>query len=450
MNLGPQSTDVLAFMHFFKKPDCILTFEGKTFSKSDCKQLGEGSEKTVFSIKGDKHCFFVPTKNPNNWDMRIQVEKELCDEILSVGLKAQQFDIVPLEVQEKAGGPKYTINVLKTLSFDSIANDNSAVIYNPKGAPRVLTGKPFTIYDNVKRLQDKQWNFKIIKEIIKEYAIALTFRLPIHQVKDHLDDSVHFYIELPKSENEPPVFHYMFWDVCGDFSGLKPPIVPTLTQLKDGLKDKTDPKKGFWHIDPGLKTFVNEMVCAYCSNPQEYEKFGYAHSLKAVIPFMNALYEAITDEVLLEAIEAARKCATQYLEKSNAKKQVPYLPAFAATKAAKDNGKDKLIGDFFEKYGLGEPNEEGFLAALRIFKDSSDLTLLFGSEFKTLLKEFNIETSNSGQGSILNRGLAAVEASVGKDLKMTDEKRASVIKELVQIIYQKKITVKQACKVVSY
>ncbi len=441
MNQGPQN-DVLEFMHWFRQGDCTLTLQGKSFTKEDCTQLGEGSEKTIFGIKGEEHCFFVPTKNPNWWDLKIKEEKELCDQILSVGIRAQQFEIVPLELQNKWGA-KFTMNVLVSKRFDYIAKDESVVIYNPKGAPNPLTGQPFTVYDNVKRLQDKEWNLKIIKEIIKEYAIAYTFKLPIHQVNRQLDDSVHFYIQLPKNEKEPPVFHYMFWDVRSDFDGIEPPVVPTLKQLKKGLK-----------------SFVNEVACAYCGNEDECEKFGFAHSLEAIRPFENALLDAITDEVLMEAIAAAEKSAAGYLEKLNPQKPaVTYLPAFAAIKAAKDNNHEKLMGEFFQKYGLGEPNENVFLAVLRIFKDPADRELLFGAEFDSLLKPFNVVASKDAQGPILERGLAAVEAKVGKDLKMTDEVRTSLIKQLVQTIYQKiakslmtnsESAVKQGLKAVSH
>lgn len=305
---------MLAFMNCFQKENALLTLKGKSFSKSECKQLGFGNQKRVYGLKNGTECFFVPSKIGDGWDNQIQAEKGLCDQILSLGLKAQKFEIVPLTVQETAHGPSYTLNVLLTKSFNAVAEDEHLAIYNVKSSDPngKFTGDPVTIYDGkLAYLNNKQWNQQILEKIIKEYALALTYKLPIHQVTDP-DDSVHFCFELQKDKNQPPKIRYMFWDVLGDFSGLELPIVPNMCTLKTGLRFKEQYGRVF---DPqkGIKSLVNGIACALIETA-EVEKLGFENEFESCKAIEKALLSAITENMLNDALTHARQQACGFLK----------------------------------------------------------------------------------------------------------------------------------------
>lgn len=204
-----------------------LTLNGKTYNKSDCVKLGEGHEKRVYKIKGTNQCFFIPNSlmDEEYWDRLIGEEKLLLDYMTNLGLKTQRFEIVSLEINAP-GKPPQAIKVLLTKDFNSLCEEESIVIHNPKGDLEKNSGNIPDFLAMRKKFKDPTFSQKMLGKMIIEYAVSLTFSLPISSVGQN-DDSEHYCFELPKDSDEPPLAHYMFWDVVNDFSP-RLPIVPTL------------------------------------------------------------------------------------------------------------------------------------------------------------------------------------------------------------------------------
>jgi hypothetical protein len=216
---------------FSDSADITLTLNGRAISRSDCEKIGFGSEKIVYKIKGTNQCFFIPSKceSEKQWNRLIQQEKALLDELGKLGLRTQRFDIASLEVAE-AGKPSHAINVLVTRDFASLCEEDGITIYHHKEPldNKCVYGRHLSFSEDL--LKDKTYIQKMFQKIIKEYALAHTFSLPINAVRS-CDDSEHYCFESPVAEGEPPVISYMFWDVVSDFSALVIPIVPTMEQL---------------------------------------------------------------------------------------------------------------------------------------------------------------------------------------------------------------------------
>ncbi|MCS5710569.1 hypothetical protein [Candidatus Berkiella aquae] len=303
------------FLVTFHREDAVLTLRGKRIDKNQVKQLGFGAEKKVYGIKGSKECFFIPSRLNENWDNLIDTEKEACDHILSVGLKAQRYEKVPLTVESSSA--RYTINVLVSKNFKNIAQDDSITIHDSKSALNKFTGKSFNFYNGkIENLRDKKWNFAIIEKILKEYAIALTFQLPIRAVQ-HNDDSEHLCFEL--SNNRPPKARYFFWDVAGDFNFSGPPIVPDLKILKSGTrnleyKNHSNPLlKRLYSKNNGLELLCNQLACVFGENRKEFEKMGFTNPTDAALACEKALFESIPKLTFENTVTDARRHALSKL-----------------------------------------------------------------------------------------------------------------------------------------
>ncbi|CAM2993784.1 Uncharacterised protein [Legionella steigerwaltii] len=290
-------------LFYASNQETTLTLNGKTFKKTDCERIGGGSEKHVYKIKGTNQCFFIPNKGWGNWDNKIQAEKYLLDQITDLGLKTQRFEIAPIEIREP-GKPPHTINVLVTKDFESLCEEESIVIYNPKGDQRVI-GTPPDISAMKKRLKDKAFAVKMMERIIHEYATAFTFSLPIG-ILGSLDDSQHFYFKLPPDEsNEPPVIGFMFWDVVSDFSGPELPYVPTLEDLKSGTRSKSDL---FYHPLRGLEHLANNVACTMLEMSYKNSNNELSHSFAFVKEIEDDLIQVLNNDAILhEALAQARK-----------------------------------------------------------------------------------------------------------------------------------------------
>lgn len=305
----------------------ILTLNGKTFKKSDCLLLGGGSEKMVYQIKGTNQCFFIPNKIEGEviwtgigisseffWNKKIQSEKHLLDQISDLGLKTQRFEILPLKIEEP-GNSGHTLNVLVTQDFNSLCEEESIAIYNVKGNPKV-TGNPPNFIAMKEQFKDKLFVQKMFEKIISEYAIAITFSLPI-SILHSLDDSQHLCFELPKDSMEPPIARYMFWDVVSDFSGVDIPIVPTLDELKSSSSEK------FQSVSQGslqgLSFLANEVACAMIEMSSTKDgTYKWDHLWEIEKNFFMALND---DEFLNNALAHVRKLGFVFIENLLNKKE---------------------------------------------------------------------------------------------------------------------------------
>ncbi|MDF1646652.1 MAG: hypothetical protein P1U61_06715 [Legionellaceae bacterium] len=293
------------------KDSVTLTLDGQTFPLKDCVELGGGHEKTVFKLKGQSQCFFIPHnyRNEADWNDKIEDEKMLLDQISELGLKTQRFEIEPLVIKEP-DQPDYEIKVLIAQDFEDLCKKESLVIYDKKSTKKVI-GERFDLIALKDKLVDKQYAQQLLEKIINEYAVALTFKLPTSTVVGcHMDDSEHICFELPKNADLPPVARFMFWDVVSDFYGAAPcPRVPTLKSLKSGNEQTSDTELS------GLKTLTNTVVCAMgvidsreneLAKPQDYWSFYDA--------IEDALLKALNDDAFLnQSLIHTREVVIRYL-----------------------------------------------------------------------------------------------------------------------------------------
>lgn len=196
--------------------------------------------------------------------------------------------------------------MLLTKDFETLAKEESIVIYNGKGHQKVTgTRPPFYVLKD--RFKDPAFVQQMLKKIINEYAIAMTFSLPISPIMS-LDDSEHYCFELPPPDSkELPVARYMFWDVVGDFSGVGLPLVPTLEQLKSGYDKNT-------YFRP-IDTLANGVAVAIVEIArEEIKKEGvtgsdyYSETLKDIKLALN------DDNFLNKALVCARQEAVNFLK----------------------------------------------------------------------------------------------------------------------------------------
>lgn len=285
-----------------------LTINGRIYKLSDCKRIGGGSEKHVYQLKEDKLCFFIPHKyrSEEHWNQKIQLEKLILDEISQLGLKTQRFEMVSIQMSVPGEQPR-SINGLLTRDFKSLCNEESIVIHDPKGSHRVI-GTPPDFHNMRERFKDKEFVQNMFKKIIKEYAVAYTFSLPINILKTN-DDSQHIIFELPQNSNEPPLARYMFWDVVSDVDVF--PFIfraPTLSELKGGPRKFSLGNKG----TTALYFLANTVACSILEmyNDEISDSFSFVRELQSDILL------AIDDDVFLnDALEHARSLAVPYFNK---------------------------------------------------------------------------------------------------------------------------------------
>lgn len=304
------------FFNCFSQKDAVITLQGKKIEKSSLELLGFGAEKYVYGIPGDKRCMLISRKEDAP-DARLKEEKKLCDEILSLGIKAQSYEFSEIAVQSKSGGPSYKAPVLLAKKFSELAKEESFTLFqtdmNISEQRRI--GKPIKFYNgDKKKLNSAAWNRGLLSKIIAEYAVGLTFRLPIPQVDSWIDDSVHFIFETPKTHTKPPIARYMFWDVMADFSGISMPSVPTLSVLKSGLNRREDPMEG-------IKLLINGLATVIIDNIDEMKQLGLTkdsslkESFESAKKIESILLKAITEDMLEKALSHAREIAKQEFSK---------------------------------------------------------------------------------------------------------------------------------------
>lgn len=309
-----------AFFNCFNQKDAIITVNGQTIQKQDLKCLGFGAEKVVWGIKDQKDCFII-SRSARNADVRLEAEKTFCDQILSIGVKTQQYTATTIKVQRAKGGPTYEAKALLAKKFTELAKDEALTIFHTKTIKekQKKIGNDLEFYNGDKNnLNSKEWNQGLLKKILTDYALGLTFGLPIPQVDAHIDDSVHYCFEHSKTNNNPPAARYIFWDVVSDFSGISTPLLPTMSILKSGLENRkylNHPKlSSVFDEVGGLKTLANALACIISDNDTEMEKLGFENDhFETVKSIENILLSAMDEKMLSIALDEARKIAIREL-----------------------------------------------------------------------------------------------------------------------------------------
>lgn len=293
---------------YSRDDDVTISLKDKNYKLSECVKVGGGSEKTVYQLKGQDTCFFIPHKcsSEENWNYKIVAEKTFLDEMDELGLKTQRFEILPIEIK-KPGKPSYTIQALVTTSLKSRCEKEHMVIYNRKGkGDDKVIGTPPDIVVLHDKMKDKAFTQSMLKQIASEYAICYSFNFPI-SVLSYLDDSEQYCLELGEADT-PPVVRYMFWDVVSDYEGLVFPIVPTLKSLKkgeEGCPRKTDDTYGLYMLANGIACAINVMA----SQPNKDDMGLFKVMEKNIL-------DALKDDVFLNTalIEARAVCQQRLLE----------------------------------------------------------------------------------------------------------------------------------------
>ncbi|KTC84467.1 hypothetical protein [Legionella brunensis] len=284
---------------FQEDTETTLILHNQVLKRTNFRQIGSGSEKQVFQLESQNQCIFIPNKwsSDYHWDVLLQRETSLLAQIKSLGLKTQEFQIIPAKIQEI----DQTMNVLLTKDFESLCKEESIVIFNQKGDEKVI-GKAPDFNAMREKFKDKTFVQTMFKKIINEYAIALAFQLPITILNPSLDDSQHFCFELPTNPSEPPVVRYMFWDVAGDFDGVSLPRVPTLHDLKTGCQPNRDDANGLYRLANSIACVIHQM------RYQRSDMFKFVRELQTDI------LAALNDNNFLNpALEHARNTAAKYL-----------------------------------------------------------------------------------------------------------------------------------------
>lgn len=298
-------------------PGTQLTLKDETFDLENTSLLAVGSDKKVFKHKDQNKCFFIPARTVNQeyWVFKINQEKKLVDQIISLGLKAQQYEIVPLKISEPQQS-SYIIDVLLTKDFDTLCKEESIAIYDIKGPrDKKLIGNAPDFLAMKDRFKDTEFSQTMLSKIIEELAVALTFALPISIVHT-CDDSEHHCFELPKDSNEAPVARYMFWDLDLDFSGLTIPILPTLEEFKLGttLKYKRSievrPNNGLSRLAHNIAMTIVAIVRI------KDETVDFEQGREFMLYVEDALLSALQDDQFLSnALDKTRRLTHNYLLK---------------------------------------------------------------------------------------------------------------------------------------
>lgn len=316
---------------FYKDKDLEISLSlnnSLAIKKDSCKLLGEGSEKKIYKIPNSNQCFFVPSPKSGNdfedWKDVIETEKDRLNAISELGLRTQHFEIQPLTLTKTATNQQ-TIDVLVTRDFDSLCQEEKLIICDPKhhkGSRYFGVSEQWAL-DFIAmrdRFKDPIFARKMLKQIICDYAIALTFDLPIKAKRSEYallgpDDDEHYCFELAKNPEDPPVVRYMFWDVS---SGPANPKVPTLAQLKSGvlsgaLHSKEETYRALKLITHSIAADLTLMV-ELATGRKLGKDIG---SIDYTMELRNELFNAINDdEFLTEALSEAKLQTRKWLDKN--------------------------------------------------------------------------------------------------------------------------------------
>lgn len=229
-----------------------LKIGDKIYQASDLKHIASGSEKHVWKIINEKTCFLIPNKcnGEKEWNYKIGEEKNRCDQLAKLGMKAQRYEIIPLEI-EADNEETYTLNALVTTDLNALCQDENLVICDYKSDQRVFGNVP-DLHALLPRFKDKTFVQRMFAQIVQELATAVVFNLPISALQG-VDDSQHICFELA---NDIPVVRYMFWDVLSDTGEATfiPNMVPTLDEFR--AKSRSS-------LANALSSMVNLAVCAF-------------------------------------------------------------------------------------------------------------------------------------------------------------------------------------------
>ncbi|KTD34214.1 hypothetical protein Lmor_1611 [Legionella moravica] len=291
-----------------------LTLNGKTYKRSDCIRIGGGAEKQVCQFKGESFCFFIPNRyqSEQQWVHKINLEKLILDEISQLGLKTQQFEVVDIEIAVP-GSPTRSIKGLLTQDFESLCQHENIVIHDCKGDKRVIGTAP-DFHSMREQFKNKEFVQKMFKQLIKEYAVAYTFSLPINILQLN-DDSQHIIFELPKDISEPPVVRYMFWDVVSDVKSLPFEfMVPTLNRFKRGPDEFNRTNN-----DVAALLYLSNTVACSIWDMHDHKKHNLldiGDQFDFVDELQSDILKAINNDVFLkDALEHAQSLAIPYFNK---------------------------------------------------------------------------------------------------------------------------------------
>lgn len=294
---------------FFKETEATLFINGKSYKPNDWKKVAQGAEKRVFKIKNDNFCFFIPNKwhSETDWNWKIKAEKEYLDKMTKLGLKTQQFEVVPITICVP-GKQSCTINVLLTKDFESLCKDESIVIFDPKRYNRV-TGNAPDFMAMRERFKEKKFVQEMFRKLMFEYATAYTFSLPVSAIQIN-DDSEHLCFELSDNPQRPPLARYMFWDVVKDLQERAfMPLVPSMSEFKKG------PDKAGGRSINGALIRISEMLASAIAEIVDKSSLLEGELFKFAKELADDILSAIDDDTfLLPALEFARTQAKKSLD----------------------------------------------------------------------------------------------------------------------------------------
>lgn len=319
---------------FNNNKSATLTLNGLSFDRSECVFVATGAEKHVYRIKAkDKEqeiCFFIPHKDwrdDDYWVRKISLEKKCLDGIISLGVRAQHFEVQDLTITERGKEPQ-TIKVLVAETFASLCQRESLVIFNPKGEEQKVFGTVPDFPAMGQKLQDRAFLQKMIQQFVTEAALALAFMLPATIVGPQ-DDSEHFCFELPKSVDEAPVMRLMFWDVLKNFGGIEPfPFIPTLNDFKDRVTNNSKYDGSQRYPNDGINSIVNQIAYVIeqtmrCSG--QFPNISY-QELESFTKKLKQDIRGVMDDAFLEqALSNARVIGKKHLTEFLAQKNIAHI-----------------------------------------------------------------------------------------------------------------------------
>lgn len=283
--------------------------------------IARGTSKELY-LFGDDVCFLPIWMTSENWERVIKEETEVSDEVTTLGLKAQNYTVATLSINDsKDPDLYYSIPVLKAKSFFTLAEEQNITIIDTKGT---CYGKPISFYNkNKDNLKNLEWHKKMLQSLMDEFALGLSYNAPC------LDsDSRNFYVSHPSDPQAPPTLHLFLYDLGKAVTPLTLPVLRSVPEWPSEVMLINYVLQAYFDIlcigisreetlamDFEYKSLASfNRIVAYLKDflPPHYESFKQMAN-EALEKVRNNLSEAQKDKLILANEEKIKAISSEYI-----------------------------------------------------------------------------------------------------------------------------------------
>jgi hypothetical protein len=211
-----------------------ITDELNYIAKGGCKKIIQFGDDVVFIPNVNYFEITALAAFWQQWQIVIQDEKRVADELIAIGLRTQQFKMTRLKVCDPLTKQVGEIDVITGKSYECLQKEENLSLLEYNSSQN--HGQAVQFYNaDPKNMFDSAWNQQLFQTLCDDIINAQSHRAPLGL------DSLNFIFQHPKAPGTPGQSRLFLADF-GSKRGAQPnprlqkPMVPTLKTATDLCK----------------------------------------------------------------------------------------------------------------------------------------------------------------------------------------------------------------------